>query len=67
MGVARFNSVEGMWRYKRQELELEYQGKEILRFVDKPMPDDANDAAREKAVRKVVRTIIECNGGKGSE
>eukprot|EP00973_Karenia_brevis_P084811 11767724-Karenia_brevis.AAC.1 len=65
MGVARFKTDQAMWDYMKREPDLDFKGHQILRFTDRPLPDDAAEAARQKAVRKVVRTIIECNGGEG--
>eukprot|EP00973_Karenia_brevis_P056820 7905900-Karenia_brevis.AAC.1 len=67
MGVARFKTSEAMWQYMKQEVALDHDGRDIFRFADKARPDNPMDAEREKAVRKVVRTIIECSGGNGRD
>ena len=67
-GAARFVSKEAMWKYmstKAGKHQHKYADKTIYCNVDGRR--DEVSAARERAVRKVVRVIIESNGGNGSE
>jgi len=59
MGLARFRTTEGMWNYmqsKAGQHRHTIHGRTV--FV--------KDAPKERAVRKLVRAIIECNGGDGA-
>ena len=58
-GAARFQTEEGMWEFmtaNRGKLKFEAEGKEVYASLD--AIHDANPA-KTKAVRKVVRLIIE--------
>ena len=66
-GAARFKSIDKMWSFLKQRAgknQYDFHGTTIYCNVDGPV--DADSAAREKAVRKVVRAIIESNGGDGA-
>jgi hypothetical protein len=68
-GAARFKSEEAMWAYMRGRSGKhmhEYEGVKVYCNVDSRAKDpNAEDVKRERAVRKVVRAIIETNGGDG--
>jgi hypothetical protein len=67
-GAARFKTKESMWNYmshNRGEHQHKYQDDTIFCNVDSQAGGDTEKAAMEKAVRKVVRTIIEKSGGDG--
>jgi predicted Fe-S protein YdhL (DUF1289 family) len=67
-GAARFTTEEAMWSYMTQNA-----GKHVHEFLGRRIFANADgrkkleDRTREKAVRKVVRAIIEYSGGNGSE
>ena len=63
-GGARFQTEEDMWSYltkKKGDLNFELNGQIIYMGADKIGRDDP----RVKAIRKLVRTIIEANEGDG--
>lgn len=65
-GAARFKTSESMWKYMTKHAGNhvhEYFGNNIYTNVDSPTGGDQ----RERAVRKVVRVIIEQNGNNGKE
>ncbi|CAE8619507.1 unnamed protein product, partial [Polarella glacialis] len=65
-GVVRFTTEEAMWDFmveKKGNRRHDYEGQVIYVNVDQ-IPEVA---AKERAVRKVVRAIIEMNGGDGDQ
>ena len=63
-GGARFRSTVATWKYMKDNAghhQHDYEGKKIYCNADSQARGEG--AAREKAVRKVVRTIIEQSGG----
>ena len=63
-GMARFETLDGMWEYMVSEVgkqKLEFQDRRI--YID--IPKDGEDAKRERAVRKTVHLIIKHGGGDG--
>ena len=64
-GGARFKTEGDLWTYltdKTGDLNFGLHGQRIYMSADKI----GGDAPREKAIRKLVRTIIEANGGDGN-
>ena len=69
-GAARFVSEEAMWKFMTANAgnhKHHFNGQDIYVNVDKGRERSETDKAREKAVRKLVRTIIEKNEGDGKE
>ena len=69
-GGARFNSKDAMWKYMTDHAgnhNHPYAGTTIYCNVDAAGENKPGDADRVKAVRKIVRLIIEKNGGNGNE
>ena len=70
-GAAKFCTEDAMWNYvggmggMEGQLTHEYNGNTVYVNAGATQKNDA-DAAREKAVRKVVRTLIEAKGGDGA-
>ena len=65
-GGARFASEACMWKYMTERAgkhQHDYKAGKVYCNVDGPA--ESSDAERERAVRKVVRVIIESNGGDG--
>ena len=66
-GAAKFFSQDAMWKYmvdKKGQHTHEYKGTTI--YVNAPTcMQDPDGAAKDKAVRKMVRVLIEQNGGDG--
>ena len=64
-GAARFNTEDKMWEFfKRNKGKLQFDalGKTVYASADSI--HDSNPA-KTKAVRKMIRTVIECNGRDG--
>ena len=69
-GAAKFFSQDAMWKYmvdQKGHHYHEHQGGTIYVNAPTDSSKDPDDAAREKAVRKVVRVLIEHNNGNGAE
>jgi hypothetical protein len=70
-GGARFKTSQAMWAYlkgKAGDHTHTYMGHHIYCSADAKARDpQSEDAKRERAVRKMVRAIIEVNGGDGTE
>ena len=67
-GAVKFFSQDAMWKYMVDQKGHRYherQGGTIYVNAPTDSSKDPDDAAREKAVRKVVRVLIEHNGGNG--
>ena len=68
-GGARFKSSDAMWEYVMSQAgnhQYKYKDTTIYCNADSGSIDPESETAqREKAVRKVVRAIIEANGGDG--
>ena len=66
-GMARFRTMDAMWAFMAENVgkhKHEFEGNRIyVDVVDK----NQKDWKREKAVRKIVRLIIEHNGGNGEQ
>jgi hypothetical protein len=66
-GGARFKTEEAMWTYMRARSGKhvhDYEGVHVYCNVDNRSKNpDSDDSLRERAVRKVVRAIIETSGG----
>ena len=55
-----------MWEYMKEKAgNHQHTFKDATVYCNVDAPREEADAEREKAVRKVVRTIIESNGGDG--
>ena len=66
-GVARFKTTESMWNYMQSNAGKHRHtalGRTIYVNADR-MAAPTDDEAKDKAVRKLVRAIIEGNGGDG--
>ena len=66
-GGARFRNADDMWKFMTANAgkhKHDYKGKAI--YCNADGPSDASAAAQERAIRKVVRVIIEANGGNGA-
>ena len=64
-GAAKFNTEDLLWKYMKTnkgEHTLHYEGNRI--YVAAGVPEDEK---KERAVRKVVRLLIENNGGNGEQ
>ena len=68
-GAARFKDDKAMWKFmtdnKGQNKHSFQDGTSIYCNVDGVAQPDSDKAQKDKAVRKVVRAIIEQNGGDG--
>ena len=66
-GGARFKNADDMWKFMTANAgkhKHDYKGKAI--YCNAEGASDPSTAAQEKAVRKLVRVIIEANGGNGA-
>ena len=69
VGVARFKSIEGMWKYMQENAGNHRHtilGRTIYVNADR-MAGPTEDSMKDRAIRKLVRAIIEGNGGDGAE
>jgi hypothetical protein len=69
MGVARFKTEEGMWKYMQNNAGNHRHailGRTVFVNADR-VAAPADDEAKDRAVRKFVRAVIEGNGGDGAE
>ncbi|CAK0890732.1 unnamed protein product [Prorocentrum cordatum] len=69
-GAVRFKTPEAMWDYLKSGAASShaYQEQKIYGNADYRNRDpESDEAKRERAVRKLVRAIIEVNGGDGSK
>ena len=69
-GAARFKSKESMWEYMKANAgqhQHTYKDNNVYCNVDSAADPESEQAQKDRAVRKVVRTIIEVNGGDGSK
>jgi hypothetical protein len=67
-GAARFKTKAAMWKYMTENAgshKHSFEGKAIYVNADGGRDRSDTDKNREKAVRKLVRTVIEKNGGDG--
>ena len=66
-GAARFKTEDAMWSYLKKddtEVRFEIEGHRI--YINRDVRKTPEDEARDKAVRKLVRAIIEEAGGDGN-
>ena len=64
MGAARFKTEEAMWTYLKNDSKSKCMNiDDHVLYVNRAEQGTSDDQARTKAVRKVVRAIIEEEGG----
>jgi hypothetical protein len=69
-GGARFKTGEAMWKYMKANAgnhKHSFNEKSIYANVDINLKETSADETKVKAMRKVVRIVIEKNGGDGKE
>eukprot|EP00973_Karenia_brevis_P051543 7158762-Karenia_brevis.AAC.1 len=68
-GAARFKEQEDMWQYlvdHAGNLSFDFEGQQVYIHAS-DAGKSKEDRAKSKGVRKLVRTVIEANGGNGAK
>jgi phage terminase large subunit GpA-like protein len=67
-GAARFKTEQAMWQYLRSDgAKQHFEVNGVRVYMNRDVRKTPADEAKDKAVRKLVRAIIETEGGRPSE